>query len=198
MSGTAPRAPTRRLFFALWPDAVARRALTPSPVPRRWPRVGGRPVPPASLHATLAFLGAVPAARIAELAALARAAAAAWPPGETPLLLRFTRLAHWRAPQVLCALTARADDTPAGALAQALQTAAAAAGFFPDLKPFRAHVTVARKVARAPPRHTLRRRHLEMRDAPALIESRSAPGGSLYSVLESAPLGKREKFAKER
>lgn len=196
MSGTAPRVPTRRLFFALWPDAVARRALTVASA-AAVAASGGRPVPPASLHATLAFLGAVPAARIAELAALARAAAAAWPPGETPLLLRFTRLAHWRAPQVLCALTAREDDTPAGTLAQALQTAAAAAGFFPDLKPFRAHVTVARKVARAPPAIPFAAVTWKCATL-ALIESRSAPGGSLYSVLESAPLGKSEKFAKER
>ena len=195
MSGPAPRAPTRRLFFALWPDAVARRALTVASA-AAVAASGGRPVPPASLHATLAFLGAVPAARIAELAALARAAAAAWPPGETPLLLRFTCLAHWRAPQVLCALTARGDDMPAGALAQALHTAAAAAGFLPDLKPFRAHVTVARQVARAP--HGARFAAVTWRCATlALIESRNAPGGAVYSVLESAPLGKTEKFSKE-
>jgi 2'-5' RNA ligase len=196
VSAAAARAPTRRLFFALWPDAAARRALTTASA-AAVAASGGRPVPPGSLHATLAFLGAVPAARIAELAALARAAAAAWPPGEGPPVLRFTRLAHWRAPQVLCALTTRGDDARARALAQALQAAAAAAGFFPDLKPFRAHVTVARKVARAP--RAIRFAAVSWKCATlALLESRSAPGGSVYSVLESAPLGKTEKFAKER
>jgi RNA 2',3'-cyclic 3'-phosphodiesterase len=196
VSPGAARAPTRRLFFALWPDTAARRALTAASA-AAVSASGGRPVPPQNLHATLVFLGAVPAARSAELAALARVAAAAWPPRAGPLLLRFTRLAHWRAPQVLCALTARGDDAPARALAQALQAALVAAGFRPDLKPFRAHVTVARNVARAP--RATRFPAVTWKCATvALIESRSAPGGSVYSVLESAPLGKREKFAKER
>jgi RNA 2',3'-cyclic 3'-phosphodiesterase len=194
VSRTAPRAPTRRLFFALWPDTAARRALIAAST-AAVAASGGRPVPPANLHATLAFLGAVPAARTAELAALARAVAAAWPPGEAPLVLHFTRLAYWRGPQVLCALAPRAD-APARTLAQVLKAAAAAAGFFPDLKPFRAHVTVARQVARAP--RAARFAAVTWRCATlALIESRSVPGGAVYSVLESAPLGKTEKFSKE-
>ncbi len=196
MSGTAPRVPMRRLFFALWPDEAARRALTAASA-AAVAASGGRSVPPASLHATLAFLGAVPAARTAELAALARATAAAWPPGAGPPVLRFTRLAHWRKPQVLCALTARGDDVAARVLARALQRAAATAGFLPDLKPFRAHVTVARKVA-GPPRPAHFAAVTWKCATLALIESRSAPGGAVYSVLESALLGKTEKFAKER
>jgi RNA 2',3'-cyclic 3'-phosphodiesterase len=111
-------------------------------------------------------------------------------------VLRFTRLAHWREPQVLCALAPRADARVA-ALAQALKAAAAAAGFLPDLKPFRAHVTVARKVVRAP--RATRFGAVTWKCATlALIESRSATGGAVYSVLESAPLGKTVNFAKER
>jgi 2'-5' RNA ligase len=53
-----------RLFFALWPDDALREALG---------RVGlvlaaraqGKPVPAAKLHMTLAFLGEVPAERLA-------------------------------------------------------------------------------------------------------------------------------------
>ncbi|MDE2447406.1 MAG: hypothetical protein KGO22_00440, partial [Gammaproteobacteria bacterium] len=40
---------------------------------------GGRPVPAANLHITLAFLGSVPTRRLAELAEAGRAAAL-WPP----------------------------------------------------------------------------------------------------------------------
>ena len=52
----------RRLYFALWPDAalratIARVAAGPAAV------AGGRAVPAADLHVTLAFLGGVPAAR---------------------------------------------------------------------------------------------------------------------------------------
>jgi len=193
VSRAAPRAPTRRLFFALWPDTAARRALIAAST-AAVAASGGRPVPPAHLHATLAFLGAVPAARTAELAALARAAAAAWPPGEAPLVLHFTRLAYWRGPQVLCALAPRAD-APAGTLAQVLKAAAAAAGFFPDLKPFRAHVTVARKVARAPALPPLALVSWSC-NAFALVASTTGGRGSAYSVLETYPLDRSENARK--
>ena len=77
-------------------------------------------------------------------------------------------------------------------LAQVLVAEAAAAGFSPDLKPFRAHVTVARKVARAA-RSSEMRRVLWSFDAFALIESRTLPGGPVYSVVESFVLGSAEK-----
>ena len=79
-----------------------------------------------------------------------------------------------------------------GQFGQGLTTETAAAGFSPDLKPFRAHVTVARKVAQA-------RRGIDMRkvlwsfDAFALVESRTLPEGPVYSVVESFVLGSTEK-----
>lgn len=196
MSGGAPRTPTQRVFFALWPRAAERCALTAASA-AAVAASGGRPVPPQNLHVTLLFLGAVSAARGAELAALVHATAAAWPADAGPPVLRFARLAYWRESQVLCALARRGDDAGARALAQTLGTAAAAAGFSPDLKPFRVHVTVARKVARAPGATRFVPVTWECATL-ALIASRSAPGGSVYSVLESALLGKREKFRKER
>ena len=57
-----------RLFFALWPDAAAAEAL--ERIARELaPRLGGKPVPQAKIHLTLAFLGEVPAERIAAAAA---------------------------------------------------------------------------------------------------------------------------------
>ena len=73
-----------------------------------------------------------------------------------------------------------------------LKNETAAAGFSPDLKPFRTHVTVARKVAHAP--STLAVQPVLWRfDAFALIESRTDPGGPVYSVIESYLLVKAEK-----
>ena len=155
-----------------------------------WVNCGGRPVPAANLHVTLAFLGSVPRRRVEELRAIAQRAAQAFSQ-DAPLVLRFSALAHWARQQILCALGA--EEPPlAQALAGALKDAAAAAGFAPDLKPFHAHVTVARKVAHAPPRRVLR--PLPWRcDSFALIDSRTEAGGPVYSVIESYLLVKAEK-----
>ena len=52
-----------RLFFALWPDAPARRELASLAV-RIAHEARGRAVPAAKLHLTLAFLGDVEAGRV--------------------------------------------------------------------------------------------------------------------------------------
>ena len=181
--------PTRRLFFALWPDEVQRRALEDA-VAKAVRRSGGRPVPASNLHVTLAFLGRVPLARIPELQRIAREQAALLAE-RAPATLTFARLAHWKEAQILCALAA--EESPrARTLAAALQDATAAAGLNPDRKPFQAHVTLARKVAR--PGEVPRLRPVIWRlDSFALIDSRTEPSGSLYSVIDSYPLVSSDK-----
>ena len=174
-----------RLFFALWPDAPARARLeqaTQAVVQTR----GGRPVPAEQLHLTLAFLGAVPAARRAELLALAPVAVRAAGLVDAPLALTLGQLERWSGPQVLCVLPIH-PPAALGALARSLTRTLGAAGFTPDLKPFRPHVTVARKVVHpsetvpiAPVRWTFER--------VALIESRTLERGPVYSVVETCPL----------
>ena len=184
--------PTQRLFFALWPDAEARAALTAATA-RAVRHSGGRPVPEANLHVTLAFLGAVPARRIPELQRIAREQADAFTQ-EVPLSLTFERLAHWSRPQILCAL--EADAPPAApALAAVLRDSAAAAGFAPDLKPFQAHVTIARKVLHAPVAPIARPVAWCFEDF-ALVDSQTAPGGPVYSVIESYSLVNAQKAHK--
>jgi len=160
----------------------------------------GRAVPPANFHVTLAFLGSVAAERIAALVAVAAAIRAA-DPGHS-LRLVFDRIEYWKKAELLC-VVARAEPHIA-AFADRLREQLASACFAPDLKPFRAHVTLARKVP--PPSASSSSRtwlysHLEM--APlewtftrfALFESRTLPTGPLYSVIESWPLVKRERAA---
>lgn len=149
---------------------------------------GGRPVPAANLHVTLAFLGSVPERRLGELAEVAGRAAA-----EGRLELAFDHLEYWRAAQLLCALPAEAP-APTVVLARGLQDALAATGFAPDLESsrsvgvevagrFRPHVTLVRKADHP---------FLAMEMQPitwgftefALVDSKTLPQGSVYTVLE--------------
>jgi RNA 2',3'-cyclic 3'-phosphodiesterase len=181
-------APGRRLFFALWPDEAQRAALMRA-AGETLRHSGGRPVPESSLHVTLAFLGSVAEPRLAALSELARGTAATLPRNAVPLGIVLQGFEYWAQPQVLAVVS---PTSGAGQLAHALTTASVAAGFSPDLKPFRAHVTLARKVARAP----LLREMREVKwgfDSFALIESRTLAEGPVYSVVGSYLLGSAEK-----
>jgi RNA 2',3'-cyclic 3'-phosphodiesterase len=185
----APPEPTRRLFFALWPSDAERSALALA-VAEAGRGSDWRTVPIENLHLTLAFLGSVPDRRLPELTRIARRCArtlAAY----GPIAVTLTALEHWRRPQIIVA-TATNEPAAAHALAQALKDATVAAGFTPDLKPFRAHVTVARKVRGSPALTSLPAIEWRSNDF-ALLDSRSGERGPVYSVLESHLLGKREK-----
>lgn len=147
---------------------------------------GGRPVRADNLHVTLAFLGSVREGQMAALAEIARQAAGQPPGSEPALVLAFDRLEYWRAAQLLCALPAQAPEA-VSALARRLQDLLAAGGFAPDLKPFRPHVTVVRKVSRAGRFASMPQVVWSFTEL-ALIESRTRPDGALYSVVEFFPL----------
>jgi 2'-5' RNA ligase len=189
-SGAAASERTQRLFFALWPEEQARAALAHATA-KAVRHSGGRPVPAANLHVTLAFLGAVQERRIGELRQLAESQAAAFTRAQ-PITLRFDHFDYFRRAQVVCALAAAEDSAAVQPLASALQDASAAAGFNPDLKPFRAHVTVARKVTHATVPAALRPVVWEF-SAFALVSSRTEAAGPVYSVVESYPLVKAQK-----
>ena len=180
--------PTQRLFFALWPEESARSALTHATT-KAVRHCGGRPVPAENLHVTLVFLGSVAVRRLPELRSLARVQATA-SARAAPLMLRFEELVHWSRPQTLGAL-AIGDLMPLQALATTLRDATLSAGFTPDLKPFRAHVTVARKVVHDHGPLALSPIVWKL-EAFALLESRTHASGPVYSVIESYPLVKRE------
>jgi 2'-5' RNA ligase len=184
-----PAVAARRVFFAFWPDEAQRGAIEHAAA-KAVRHSGGRPVPAANLHVTLAFLGNVAAARIPELQRIAREQAAAFT-GQAPATLNFARLVHWKEAQVLCALGT--EERPiARDLATALQEATRSAGFSPDRKPFQAHVTLARKVIR--PGTSLQLRPVAWRfEAFALIDSRTHPSGPVYSVLDTYPLARAHK-----
>jgi RNA 2',3'-cyclic 3'-phosphodiesterase len=174
--------PARRLFFALWPDAAARAELAAA-ARAAIVAAGGRAVPESNLHATLAFLGSVPEPRLGELREIAARVACGHGAGARPLRLHFDEVAHWARPQILVAVSA-VESPAAHALAGELKSATHAAGFSPDLKPFQAHVTLARKVSRAAAAPLAHRVSWSFGGF-ALVESRTDARGAAYSVVES-------------
>jgi 2'-5' RNA ligase len=84
-----PDVQTMRLFYALWPDEVTRRALV------RWqPLLQGRLVPAHNLHITLAFLGNQPASLLPSLCTILDRLDA------TSMLLKLDRPGHFRSSRV--------------------------------------------------------------------------------------------------
>ena len=150
--------------------------------------IPGRLVAPHNYHLTLAFLGGVAQSRFETVFGVgARCARAVGAAGSVPITVTLDALDHWRKPQVLVATS---SETPpaAAALSESLKRVLIAEGFSPDLKPFRVHATVARKVLRV-----TRELHIEpvrwRFEALHLIESAS---GSVYSTLQKWVLDKRD------
>jgi 2'-5' RNA ligase len=177
--------PAKQLFFALWPEEAQRNALAEAAL-EAVKSNGGRPVPALSLHITLTFLGSVPERRLQDLSSVARRAAAIFPSSVAPLTLTLDHIEYWKKARVLCALAER-ESAQVLALADALTKEAAGAGFNPDLKPFRPHVTLARKVVRPTCSLDIRSAVWSFTEF-VLVESRTETQGRVYGVLESYPL----------
>lgn len=174
-----------RLFFALAPTLEQNTALMTEVAPLI-AQLGSQPVPAANLHATLCFIGSIEEEKLDAL----RAAAASL--RGRPARLRFDALEYWETPKILCATSSR-DSSDANELAIALGEAAVAAGFSPDIKPFRAHLTLARKISAAQaatvpwplpliPPMVLRAEKF------SLMSSRREGEVSIYSAVDSWPL----------
>lgn len=170
---------THRLFFAFWPDDSMREALVHA-THKAARASGGRPVPAENLHSTVVFLGSVPEDRLPAVAAAADQLQRA------PLQLTFDRLEHWAKPALLC-LGCTAPEQSASDLATSLSKLLLGQGLAPEPKPYRPHVTIARKVAR--PREVGAMHPLDWRiDQLTLMESITAPEGPRYTVLQQWPL----------
>jgi 2'-5' RNA ligase len=150
----------------------------------------GNPTPTQNLHLTLAFLGSVPETRIPDITPIAaRVALAFQDAAPAPIEIELDTLDHWRKSEILCATSTR--ETPAAsALAETLKRMLTENGFAPDLKPFRPHATLARKVRRVTRERDMPRVPWSFRDF-HLVESRTASTGSLYSSREIYPLDTR-------
>lgn len=171
-----------RVFFALWPDAAAAESLS------GWARrahaaFGGRVMRPDTLHLTLAFLGAVPPERVAELAGLLNDASLI---GGT---LRLDRYGRFHGPRIVWAGPS-ASPPWLDALHGWLWRALARRGFDRPDEPFRPHVSLLRRAGPggldalavpAPLDWTPRRC--------VLVASAPRPEGSFYEILAERALG---------
>jgi RNA 2',3'-cyclic 3'-phosphodiesterase len=148
-----------------------------------------RPVPPESLHVTLAFMGPRDLSAVPAAAEVVRDAVAAAGGGAPRLALAGALLLPPRRARVLCADVEDLDGA-LGSLQERVSSGLAAAGLYtPESRPFRAHVTVARlrPRARAPRSVDAAPEPVAFRaSAVTLFASRLHPQGARYEALARA------------
>ncbi len=165
----------QRLFFALWPDDGVREKLVH--LTHRQIKKSGKPVAFGNLHITLFFLGHVERERRKCLESMADEVKC------PPFTLRMGQLGWWPRPRVLWVAP---PETP-----EALRTLVALlgkgcddCGFQPDKRPYKAHVTLARKVSSPPQMKSMGPIEWPVADF-RLVESKTLPSGAEYTVLRS-------------
>ncbi|MGR9105489.1 MAG: RNA 2',3'-cyclic phosphodiesterase [Gammaproteobacteria bacterium] len=167
MSGTRS---SRRLFFAIWPQAKVREGLVRSR--DLYCPHGGRWTPAEKLHVTLVFLGNVEVERIASVEASAsRIDANAFEMRFDWLRAAPGRGMVWLAP--------RAVPQDLLDLVALLKSSLNDAGFETEKRAYRPHVTLIRKL-----REPFQAREIDAVHWPvesfALVESRQSEGSSRY------------------
>ncbi len=171
-----------RAFFALTPDAQVRETL--AALGRDVARKSrGRAVPPDNAHLTLAFIGDVDKAALPALLAVGDKM-----PG-TGFVVNFDSLGAWRASGVAWIAPAVLPP-PLLKLHSTLADALAAAGFVLEVRPFRPHVTLARRCLQPLPR--ARCEPIAWRaDKLFLVGSELRDAGPIYRNIASWDLGVR-------
>ncbi len=170
-----------RCFVALWPDeaARARLAAVAREQQRRFPRA--RPMRPENLHLTLAFVGELDPARAARVAA----ALAALP--FDPFAWTLDAVGAFERARVLWA--AGPECAPLAALAQRVRALLDELRVPYDRKPFVAHVTLLRDLAREAARRaaaSLAPPIVWQAHRPLLLQSVLREGRPCYEPVEPA------------
>jgi 2'-5' RNA ligase len=169
-----------RLFFALWPPESQREVLAQAceglpGVPGRWTR-------PPDLHLTLVFVGAVDAHLFGCVAAAGDDIAL------EPFELRLERICGWSKQALWVAEIAKAPSALLHLVSQ-LQQNLLVCGLEPEKRPYRPHLTLARKAPPIMPTPLNLPSHLHWRvNDFVLVASRPRQGAS-YQVLRRWSLG---------
>ena len=171
---TFPSTDRIRAFFALVPDEAVRLQFLAlaRDVARR---SRGRSISGEHVHLTLAFLGDVPLTSVETLRAIGDAVP------HTGAALAFDTLGAWRASGVAWVAP---STLPAalGALHARLHAALTEAGFALENRPFRPHVTLARRCVQPHPRQQSTPIHWAVRKL-SLIGSELRPEGPVHTTL---------------
>lgn len=180
-----------RAFFAVELDGELREAAAAvvAELRRRDARGNVRWVRTDALHVTLRFLGDVERAQLGPLVAAVAGQAAAIAPFELALgaLAAFPSP---RSPRVVALEVEPHEELERAAAA--VERGVVAAGFAPEERPFRGHLTLGRTRGRRPPRlddvavpgHA----PMPVREV-VLFSSDLLPDGARYTPLERVPLG---------
>jgi 2'-5' RNA ligase len=166
---------TKRLFFALWPDARQREALR-DPINSVAKSVEGRHVDRRNWHITLAFVGAFPENRIPILHEKAAEIEV------EPFRLNLDRMEFWPRPKV-AVVTAPVVPPEMQRLVDQIEAALSEVGIRPEERRLRPHITIVRN-ARSFTTERLARRATTEWSGFDLIESSSMPGGATYTPLK--------------
>jgi 2'-5' RNA ligase len=174
-----------RVFFAVWPDAPTRAAIA-ALAHEAATAAGGKAPRAESLHLTLAFVGEVPVDRVAALRAIGADAARPTP----PFTMTLDRLGGFRDSGIAWLGTTK---VPADleALVDAMRKALAAAGFPVDPRPFRVHVTLARRCRNRVRAATIAPTAWRV-ERMTLTASELGGEGSRYRELAAWPLGRAD------
>lgn len=167
-----------RLFFAIWPDAMALQSLLDLQG-ALLAECGGRATRREQLHLTLAFLGETPEERVPALTQILASLPTQF------FALRTDRLGSFMPPGIVWAGPSEPNG-PLLALKEALDVGLGSAGFPVEARRFRPHVTLLRDA-----RHKPARRTLDVAwpvTTVTLVQSRQTPGGSHYDVIAARPL----------
>lgn len=162
-----------RLFFALWPDAATRTGL--NEITRRFKNEKIYLVKKTNLHLTLAFLGEVSAP---EQQALIENAATI---KSRPFELVLTRVGWWRQAGILWVGT-NLVPRELSSLVKLIKRHGKARGLAVDQRPYKPHVTIARKVKQI----TVPQETFELAwkvNSFVLVGSKSTNTGVEYSVI---------------
>jgi 2'-5' RNA ligase len=127
---------TARLFVALWPDGALRQRLAEQVRHWRWPR-GARLVAPENLHLTLHFLGSQPRGCIAAIDELLRAVRS------VAFELALQEADVWRGGVAVLESTEVPGEL--AGLHAVLGEGLRRIGIEPERRPWRPHVTLARR-----------------------------------------------------
>jgi len=170
-----PAVTRQRLFLALRPPPAVQETL--AKVARRALHHQGRLLPPENIHLTLCFLGALDAGQ------RVRVETAAGTIRGDAFDLTLDHFGHWPRPRVFWSAPAQTPES-LYQLVGALQAALRAEGISVEARPFRAHVTLARKVSQfaGPVGHPAV--VWPARDF-CLMESQTLPQGARYRLIGS-------------